>query len=611
MRSEIVVGSLSQPVAFVQDPGDASVQYVVQQGGLIRAVRNGALQTAPFLNLTGVIGTGGERGLLGMALPADSAAGGRFFVFFTNPAGDIVVARFRKSASSSPLTADPASRFDLRWSTGEGVIRHPTNSNHNGGTIVFGPDGYLYIGVGDGGGGNDPPHNAQNMNVLLGKMLRVNVSVPDSHAAGLTIPPDNPFPGGLRPEIWDIGVRNPWKYSFDDPAHGGTGALLIGDVGQGAWEEVDYEPAGRGGNNYGWRNREGAHDNVTSLPPAFQPLIDPIFEYPHPTGNSITGGSVYRGTALGPSMRGRYFFADFVTRRIWSIALTVNPSTGVAAASDLREHTSELSPGGVSTFGTDAAGELYFSDYGGGTIKRIASNAPTSAPIMSIDSPSNNAVMTQPFALAGWAIDAVFPSSAGIDTIHVWAYPLSTGGNPIFAGVAALGGSRPDVAAAFGSQFASSGFYLPVRGLVPGDYLFAVYAMVHTTGSFDIVKTVNVRIRSSMLLAIDSPAANSTVDRSFVVGGWVFDGAAVSGNGIDALHVWARSSTGSFQFLGSAAGFGDRADVGAAFGAQYTQSGYTITAALPSPGSWLVLVYARNALTGQFEAPVGVPITVR
>ena len=185
---------------------------------------------------------------------------------------------------------------------------------------------------------------------------------------------------GTRPEIWDIGLRNPFKWSFDDPARGGTGALVIGDVGQNAWEEIDYEPAGRGGNNYGWRNREGAHDNVTSLPPAFQPLVDPIFEYGRSVGTTVTGGYVYRGTALGASMRGRYFFADFSFSKIWSLALTVNPSTGLATASDLREHTSQLTPGNVSSFGTDAAGELYFVEYGG-TIKRIASTAPTSAPL--------------------------------------------------------------------------------------------------------------------------------------------------------------------------------------------------------------------------------------
>jgi hypothetical protein len=221
-------------------------------------------------------------------------------------------------------------------------------------------------------------------------------------------------------------------------------------------------------------------------------------------------------------------------------------------------------------------------------------------------------VIRQPFAISGWALDAVATASAGIDTVHVWAYPLSTGGSPIFLGVATIGGARPDVATAFGgSQFTNSGFFLSVRGLVPGDYLLATYAYVHATGRFDVVRTANVRIISSVLLAIDTPGANSTVDRPFLVGGWVFDGAAVSGNGIDALHVWAVSAGGSSQFLGAATEFGDRADVGAAFGAQFTRSGYTITATLPSPGSWFVLVYARNASTGQFEAPVGVPITVR
>jgi glucose/arabinose dehydrogenase len=610
LRSETVVTGLSAPVAFVQDPGDASVQYVVQQGGVIRVVRAGVLQTTPFLNLSTAIASGGERGLLGMALPADSVAGGRFFVYFTNPAGDIVVARFRKSASANPLTADPASRFDLRWSTGENVIRHPTNANHNGGTIAFGPDGYLYIGVGDGGSGNDPPNNAQNMNVLLGKMLRIDVSVPDTHPTGIAIPTGNPFPGNSRPEIWDIGLRNPFKWSFDDPARGGTGALIIGDVGQNAFEEIDYEPAGRGGNNYGWRNREGAHDNVTSLPPALTPLVDPIFEYGRTVGTTVTGGYVYRGTALGSSMRGRYFFADFSFSKIWSLALTVNPMTGLATASDFRDHTAQLTPGNVSSFGTDAAGELYFVEYGG-TIKRIASAAPVSVPLMSIDSPLNNAVLTQPFAIGGWAINSVATGSAGISTIHVWAYPLSTGGNPIFAGVASLGISRPDVGAAFGSQFANAGFQLPVSGLVPGDYLFAVYAMMHATGTFDIVKTVNVRIRSSMLLAIDAPAANSTVDRTFLVGGWAINTAAASGIGIDALHVWALDPSGSYSFIGAVTTFSNRADVGTAFGAQFTQSGYTIIGTLPSAGNWFVLVYPHNALTGQFEPPVGVPITVR
>ncbi len=257
---------------------------------------------------------------------------------FTNAAGHTVIARFRRS--SDPLIADASSRFDLRIG-GAPVIAQPF-SNHNGGHLAFGPDGYLYVGLGDGGSGDDPDHRSQNPRELLGKMLRIDVNVPDTDVAGYRVPPDNPFlgsgPSGTRPEIWSFGLRNPWRYSFDDPARGGTGALVIGDVGQNRWEEIDYEPARRGGRNYGWRNREGLHNNVTNRPPAFQPLVDPIFEYGHATGGSVTGGYVYRGTALGDAFRGRYVFADFVAGRIWSLALSIDPS-GDARASDLRDHT--------------------------------------------------------------------------------------------------------------------------------------------------------------------------------------------------------------------------------------------------------------------------------
>ena len=175
------------------------------------------------------------------------------------------------------------------------------------------------------------------------------------------MPGSNPFVAGgpvaARPEIWAFGLRNPWRYSFDDPARGGTGALVIGDVGQNAFEEIDYEPPNRGGRNYGWRNREGAHDNVTSRPPAFLPLVDPIHEYGRNAGQSITGGYVYRGRALGAAYVGRYFFADYVQGRVWSIALALD-SQGEARASGLMEHTTELGGqsqlGNISSFGVDA-----------------------------------------------------------------------------------------------------------------------------------------------------------------------------------------------------------------------------------------------------------------
>ncbi|MBM3770874.1 MAG: PQQ-dependent sugar dehydrogenase [Acidimicrobiia bacterium] len=239
INTVVHAAGFTSPVAVVQDSTSRSVQFVVEQGGRIRVVRDGAVLGTDCLNLSGVIAAGGERGLLGMALAPDYPSSGRFFVNFTNPQGHTIVARFRRSAD--PLVADPNSRFDLRWN-GAGnppQIDQPF-SNHNGGDLAFGSDGYLYIGLGDGGSGNDPDHRAQTPGTLLGKMLRVDVNVPDQHPVGYTVPASNPFlsggPAGTRPEIWAFGLRNPWRYSFDDPARGGTGALFIGDVGQGAWE---------------------------------------------------------------------------------------------------------------------------------------------------------------------------------------------------------------------------------------------------------------------------------------------------------------------------------------------------------------------------------------
>ena len=380
LRAQPYASGFSAPVAFVQDPLDRSVQFVVEQGGRIRVVRDGTVLPNDFLDLRGAIASGGERGLLGMAFAPD-ANSGRVFVNFTNGSGNTVVARFRRP---TPLTADPATRFDLRFNGagGAAAIAQPF-SNHNGGHLAFGPDGYLYIGLGDGGSGDDPDHRAQNPQELLGKMLRLDVSVADGHAIGYQVPADNPFVSGgavaARPEIWAFGLRNPWRYSFDDPARGGTGALVIGDVGQGAFEEIDYEPRGRGGRNYGWRNREGAHNNVTSRPPAFTPLVDPIHEYGRSSGQSVTGGYVYRGSALGTAFAGRYFFADYVAGRVWSVALTID-GQGEARASNLVEHTSELGGqsqlGNISSFGVDADGELYIVSLTRGTIFRLGGLTP-------------------------------------------------------------------------------------------------------------------------------------------------------------------------------------------------------------------------------------------
>jgi len=385
LSSRVYASGFSSPVAFVQDSTNNSRQFVVQQGGRIRVVENGSVLPADFLNLTGSITSGGERGLLGMALSPDYATSGRFYVNFTDLAGNTVVARFLRSAGN-PVAADATSRFDLQWPSGLKYIPQPY-SNHNAGNLAFGPDGYLYIALGDGGSSNDPENRAQNPAELLGKMLRIDVNVPANNVNGYVVPSTNPFvtsgPAGVQKEIWSFGLRNPWRYSFDMPALGGTGALIIADVGQGAWEEVDYEPAGRSGRNYGWRYREGAHLNVTSPAPVYMPasgLTDPIWEYSHSVGQSITGGFVYRGSALPTTFRGRYFFADYVKGTVWSMVLSINSTTGEATAAAPTDHTAELGGsaviGNISSFGIDATGELYVVNHTGGTIVRIQSGAP-------------------------------------------------------------------------------------------------------------------------------------------------------------------------------------------------------------------------------------------
>lgn len=382
LKSQEFASGFSRPLELVQDPVLDSVQYVVEQGGRIRVIVGGIVQAQDFLDLTGQIGAGGsEQGLLGLAFAPDYATSRRFFVNFTNPAGHTVVARFLRSVNDW-LRADPATRFDLRWPGGDRFIVQPF-ANHNGGHLAFGPDGYLHIGMGDGGFGGDPQNHAQNPASLLGKMLRIDVNVPVSDLDGYDIPADNPFVGGgALSEIWAFGLRNPWKFTFDLAGAGGpgTGAMVIGDVGQAAFEEVNYAPFGAGGRNYGWRLREGFAPFEPNTPPAFLPLTDPILAYDHFTGRSITGGFVYRGAALGSSYFGRYFYADFVFGRVWSVALTLD-AFGNATASSPVEHTAELGGtatiGNIASFGVDQSGELYLVSFNGKIFKILLQGSPT------------------------------------------------------------------------------------------------------------------------------------------------------------------------------------------------------------------------------------------
>ncbi|MDP2582519.1 MAG: PQQ-dependent sugar dehydrogenase [Candidatus Palauibacterales bacterium] len=341
-----VVSGLSSPVWLTAPPGDPRL-FVVEQRGTIRIVKDGSLLPEPFLDLRPAVASGGERGLLGLAFHPDYASNGRFYVDYTDPQGDTRVVAYRVSASD-PDRADPASGDTIL------AVDQPY-SNHNGGLVTFGPDGMLYVGLGDGGSGGDPRGNGQNRGTLLGAILRLDVD----GGSPYRIPPDNPFVGqaGFRGEIWAWGLRNPWRYSFD-PA---SGLLYIADVGQNDWEEVDAVSATTGGLNYGWNVMEGRHCYGSSSCDG-QGLVQPILEYGHDQGCSITGGFVYRGSAM-PDLQGTYFYSDYCSG--WLRSLRYD---GTAVGEERSWDVGSL--GQVLSFGEDAAGELYVLS-ANGTVYRL------------------------------------------------------------------------------------------------------------------------------------------------------------------------------------------------------------------------------------------------
>jgi glucose/arabinose dehydrogenase len=388
LRAEVVDSGFQQPVAVVADPHQppgSEALIVVEQRGTVHAIVNGVRRPTLVLDLTAEVKFLTEQGMLGLAFhPTDPT---RVFVAFSKRRtpddgwSDTVIARFTRSAD--PLVLDPASRKDLVFPGNPPTpfIRQPS-AVHKGGDLHFGPDGKLYVGIGDGGSASLPPTegNAQHPGSLLGKFLRLNVDVPADDARGYSVPADNPFIPyqhlGVLTEIWSFGFRNPWRWSFDDFGPGATGAMIIGDVGEFDREEIDYEPAGRGGRNYGWYVREGSipTPNRTPSPPAFEPLTPPIADYPRSIGRSVTGGFVYRGTALPERYRGRYFVADYFGK-VFSLGLATNP-TG-AQVTDVLDHSAELgSPRLISTFGRGSDGELYFTSFIGGRVMKIVTSPP-------------------------------------------------------------------------------------------------------------------------------------------------------------------------------------------------------------------------------------------
>lgn len=343
---ETVATGFDNPVFVTSPPRDARL-FVVEQTGRIRIIANGATLAQPFLDIRSRITRGGEQGLLSMAFHPSYATNGFFYIDFTDLRGDTQVERYHVSAN--PDVADAASNTTIL------SVAQPF-ANHNGGLVMFGPDGMFYIGMGDGGSGGDPQGNGQNRNALLGKMLRIDVN----GALPYTVPASNPFVNqtGTRPEIWATGLRNPWRFSFDRQA----GVLYIADVGQSEREEVNVVPLASGGLNYGWNTMEGtacyatANCNRTGL-------TLPVLDYRHTDGCSVTGGYVYRGTKV-PELAGRYFYSDYCSGWLRSFRITNG-----AVTSEREWPVPKLAA--VTSFGEDSAGELYIT-VAGGTIYRLA-----------------------------------------------------------------------------------------------------------------------------------------------------------------------------------------------------------------------------------------------
>jgi len=353
-----VASGFQNPLDLEQPPDGSGRLFVVEQGGQIEILGgDGSRLPTPFLDVSGRTGftSGGETGLLGLAFHPSYTQNRRFFVNYTrNFAGHLqsVIAQFTASAND-PNFSDGASETILL------TVEQPF-SNHKGGGVVFGPDGFLYIGLGDGGGAGDPQCNGQNLGVLLGKMLRIDVDSPHAPGLNYAIPQSNPFVGqNARGEIWLYGLRNPFRFSFD-PA---SGNLWIGDVGQNSFEEVDMISPGEGGANLGWNLREGTHPFSTACAQTGNALTDPIFDYDHSQGDAtVIGGHVYHGQKM-PALAGSYIFGDFISGRIWSL--------GGSGGTWTRSDVTVAAGGDLAAIGQDQAGELYVARYASGVVARI------------------------------------------------------------------------------------------------------------------------------------------------------------------------------------------------------------------------------------------------
>ena len=351
-----VVSGLSAPLDLEQPADGSGRTFVVQQGGKILILQNGTIILTPFLDITSRVTSGGETGLLGLAFHPNYAQNGLFYVNYTrtNTSGQLqtVIAEY-KVTTGNPNLADISSERIL-------ITQDQPFTNHNGGQLAFGPDGFLYIGLGDGGSGGDPNGNGQNTNVLLGKILRIDVDHTTTNKP-YAIPSDNPFvnSGGL-PEIYAYGFRNPWRFSFDTTSK----RLFVGDVGENSFEEIDIVNNGK---NYGWNIMEGSHCFNPSTNCNMTGLTLPIFDYSHSDGTTVIGGFVYHGSAIS-TLQGKYVFGDFGNGKIWSLT---EGSNGSWTRADLIGSSRQ-----ISAFGVDSStGEIYVVDYSGSILKLTPSGS--------------------------------------------------------------------------------------------------------------------------------------------------------------------------------------------------------------------------------------------
>ena len=579
------VTGLSSPVEIAHANDFSGRLFVVEQAGRIRIIRNGALVATPFLDISaangGPVKSGGEQGLLGLAFHPGFATNGFLYVYYTRAlqgdanGSEIVVARYTRSVSS-PDTANPASALVVL------TTPHPQQSNHNGGKIAFGPDGYLYIGIGDGGGGGDPFAVGQSLTDLRGKILRIDVD----GMLPYEIPPTNPFAGmaGNRGEIWAYGLRNPWRFSFDRL----TGDHFIGDVGQGAREEVDLQPAGTpGGRNYGWSVFEGTlcYNPATNCSLANHTL--PILDYPHDSANgfSITGGYRYRGGST-PGLAGFYVFGDYVSGRVWA----AEPGTGGTWTK-----TQVATSPNLSSFGEDENGELYTTDLTGGRVLRLtpAATDPPRLANLSTRAPSRtgNDVLIGGFIIGGSVAKTVVVRARGPSLAALGvANPLANPTLQLFSGQAPVAsnddwGSATNAAAIQASGFAPSD---PLESavlvtLAPGAYTAIVAGAGGTIGAA-IVEVFEVGGATVPLLNISTRARVGT-GTDVMIGGFI-----IQGTGPRTVVVRARGP--------SLAPFGITN-----FLANPTLTVYSGQTAIASNDDWAVGPYADQVVSRGFAPP--------